>query len=213
MYENDRNNIDKNTMIVTGRGSVTAMPDLVLIRLGVETNGEILSNVQEENASISQMVLDGLRQMGIQDIRTYQYLIDKIYEFQNNTRIDRGYSVRNIFEIRTDMLDMAGSIIDTAVSLGANLVDLVAFEVSDTDQYYLEALNLALMNGTEKARSMAEAFYARLNPVPIKIVENSNPPMPLSRTFLREDIITTPIEAGTTNIEAFVTLEFEFNGI
>lgn len=183
MYDNGRKENDNNTMIVSGRGNVTAMPDIVLIRLGVETIGENLSVVQEENARISQMVLNGLRQMGIQEIRTYQYLIDKLYDFENNTRIDRGFSVRNIFEIRTDMLDMAGTIIDTAVSLGANIVDLVAFEVSDIDQYYLEALNLALMNGTEKARSMAEAFYSRLNPVPIRIVENSTPPMPLARTF------------------------------
>lgn len=210
MYDNmDREN-NYNTMIVTGRGQVTAMPDIVLIRLGVQTSGENLAFVQEENARSSQMVLEGLRQMGVQDIRTYQYIIDRIYDFDNNTRIDRGFSVRNVFEIRTDMLDMAGTIIDTAVSLGANLVDLITFEVSATDQYYLEALNLALMNGTEKARSMAEGFNTRLNPVPRRIVENSSPPVPLSRTFLREDIITTPIEPGTSNIQAFVTLEFDY---
>lgn len=210
MYDNmDREN-NYNTMIVTGRGQVTAMPDIVLIRLGVQTSGENLAIVQEENTRSSQMVLEGLRQMGVQDIRTYQYIIDRIYDFDNNTRIDRGFSVRNVFEIRTDMLDMAGTIIDTAVSLGANLVDLITFEVSATDQYYLEALNLALMNGTEKARSMAEGFNTRLNPVPRRIVENSSPPVPLSRTFLREDIITTPIEPGTSNIQAFVTLEFDY---
>lgn len=209
IYDNYNKENNRNTMRVTGIGRVTAIPDNALIRLGVLTTGDTLTIVQDENARISQNVLDGLRQMGIHDIRTYQYTIDKIYDYENNTRIDRGYSISNMFEIQTDILDGVGSIIDTAVSLGANLVESISFEVSATDQYYLEALNIALRNGTEKARSMTEEFRTRLDPIPKKVVENSTP-MPLARTFIREDLITTPIEPGTTQIEAFVTLEFEY---
>lgn len=213
MYDNrdrQRNNstMTNNCMTVTGRGSVSAIPDMAIIRLGVLTSGDNLSITQEENARISQMILDGLRQMGVTDIKTHIYNIDKLYDYENGTRIDRGYFVRNVFEIRTDMLDMAGTIIDTAVSLGANLVELITFEVSATEQYYLEALNIALNKASNKARSMANVLGAVLNALPVCIIENSSQPLPIAKTFLGEGQFTTPIEPGTTQIEASVLLEF-----
>ncbi|CRZ34180.1 hypothetical protein DFR55_12039 [Herbinix hemicellulosilytica] len=207
---NNDGQINGNSIIVTGRGRITAVPDLAIIRLGVITSGEVLSDIQEYNARISQSVLNGLRNMGIEDIRTYRYLIDKIYEFENNLRIDRGYSVQNMFEIQTGMLDTVGTVIDVAVSLGANLVESISFEVSTIDQYYLEALRQALLNGIEKASVMAEVFNTRPDPVPKRIVENSLP-VPLSRTFFRDELAATPIEPGTTNIEAVVTMEFGYS--
>lgn len=199
-----------NTIIVTGRGRVTAVPDLAKIRLGVITTGENLSDIQNENAETSNLILNGLRNMGVNDIRTYQYIIDRNFEFIDNTRVDRGYTIRNVYEIQTGMPDNVGAIIDTAVSLGANLVESITFEVSAAETFYLEALKIALMNGAEKAAAMAEVFNARLSPVPIRIIE-SGTPVPLSRTFLREDIVTTPVEPGTTQIEAIVTMEFGYN--
>lgn len=208
MYENiDRQN---NTMTVNGRGKVTAIPDIAVIRLGVLTTGENLNEIQEENASISQVVISTLRQMGLTDIRTHQYSIEKLYDYQDNIRIDRGYSVRNILELRTDMPDTAGHLIDTAVSLGANLVESITFEVSMMDQYYIEALNMAFANATDKAQSIAIEFGARLNPLPIKVVENSSSSLPFSRAFLGEGQFTTPIEPGTTQIEASVLLVFSY---
>jgi uncharacterized protein YggE len=213
---NDKNSrqlnssLSGNRMSVTGRGSITAVPDIAVIRLGVLISGENLTLVQEENARISQMILNVLRQMGVSDIRTQRYNIDKIYDYDNGVRIDRGYSVTNVFEIRTDMLDMAGAIIDAAVDSGANLIEFIDFDVSDTEQYYLEALNIALNNASNKAKSMANELGAMLNALPISIIENSIQPAPFTRTFLGEDQFTTPIEPGTRQIEASVTLEFTY---
>ncbi|NLO08396.1 MAG: SIMPL domain-containing protein [Clostridiales bacterium] len=213
-YSKDRqrniSSMTNNCMTVTGRGSVTAIPDIAIIRLGVLTSGDNLSFTQEENARISQIILEGLRQMGVIDIKTHQYNIDKLYDYENGTRIDRGYSVRNVFEIRTDMLDMAGAIIDSAVSLGANLVELITFEVSATDQYYLEALNIALTNASNKAHSMATEIGALLNALPVSITEDRSQPLPIARTLLGEGQYSTPIEHGTTQIEALVILKFTY---
>ncbi|NLP16636.1 MAG: SIMPL domain-containing protein [Clostridiales bacterium] len=93
MQENKDRQIKMNTLTVTGFGSVTAIPDMAIIRLGVYTTGDNLSTVQNENARISQMILEGLSQMNIDDISTYQYNIDKLYDFDNGRRIDRGYFV------------------------------------------------------------------------------------------------------------------------
>lgn len=58
MQENKDRQIKMNTLTVTGFGSVTAIPDMAIIRLGVYTTGDNLSTVQNENARISQMILE-----------------------------------------------------------------------------------------------------------------------------------------------------------
>lgn len=204
----DMESQNNNIMTVTGIGRVTAIPDTAVIRLGVITTGDNLNIAQEENARITQMVFDALRQMGITNIRTFQYTIDRPFDFENGMRIYRGYEVRNMFEINTSMLDMVGGVIDTAVSAGANIVEQITFGIPEATNYYLEALNLALTNASAKARSIADKFGVPLNPIPIKIVENSRPPVPFTRTFLGEEFITTPIEPGIRDIEALVTLDF-----
>ncbi len=202
--------IEDNTMILNGHGLVNAVPDVAVLRLGVQTEGENLQMIQANNAELSQAVLQALRQLGIDNIRTFQYEINKVYEFVEGRQLDRGYSVRNIFEIRTDDLSLVGPAIDNAVNQGANIVDLIQFEVSDTGLYYLQALNLAVADAYEKATSIAESLGIHLSPYPRKITENSTPMIPFRAINAREGAYATPIEAGTNQIEAFVTVEFTY---
>lgn len=200
---------NRQTMSLTGRGQTSPTPDIAVIRLGVQTQGEDLIKVQTENASLSQAVIDSLRQLGITNIKTFQYTIDKIYEYVNGTRIDKGYSVRNILEINLHDISQTGLVIDTAVDHGANIVDLVSFEVSQRDMYYQEALNLAISNAIDKANSISRHLGITVDPIPIRIVESSAPPVPLLRN-VAERTFATPIEPGEQLIEAFVTAVFQY---
>jgi uncharacterized protein YggE len=195
-----------NIMTLTGQGQVTAAPNLAVINLGVLTTGMNLEAVQAENARISQAVLRALQLMGVTEVKTFQYTIDKLYDYDNGTQIDRGYSVRNIFEIKTNNMEQIGSIIDTAVNYGANVVDFITFDVSDRDFYYQQALNLAVDNAIQKSRSIAMNLGLQRHPTPTRIVENSSTPGPF-RQFQRE-IVATPIIPGNIMIEAFVTVDF-----
>jgi hypothetical protein len=196
-------------MTMLGQGKVTAVPDLAVLRLGVQTNGDNLSDVQYENATVSQAVLDGLRQMGVSDIKTFQYSIDKLYDYVEGNRIDRGYTVRNILEIRTNQMNQVGAIIDTAVANGANVVDFISFEVSEPDFYYQQALNLAVLNAIQKARSIAMNLGFPDDPFPTSITENSTAPTPYPQPIsFREGMAATPIEPGSKEIEASVTVDF-----
>jgi uncharacterized protein YggE len=202
---------DEKTMILTGQGQVTAVPDSAVIRLGVETTGDNLMALQSENAQISQAVIDSIKNLGISDIKTFRYSIDKQYDYVNGTQIDRGYTVHNIVEIRLTDMEQVGRVIDTAVSYGANTVDFISFEVSDMKQYYQQALNQAVLSAIQKAESLAILLGLPLDPVPSRIEENSTPPTPFSRSNLaREGAFATPIEPGNKLIEAFVTVHFSY---
>jgi len=195
-------------MTLTGQGQVTTVPNIAVIRLGVQTTGENLVDIQSENAQIAQVIIQALQRMGISDIKTFQYSIDKLYDYENGRQIDRGYSVRNILEIRTTNLDMAGNIIDTAVNLGANVVDLISFDVANREYYYQQALNMAIMNAMQKAKSISMNLGIPADPAPIRIVENSV--TPVQPYFRQELAATTPIMPGNIKIEASVTVDFSF---
>ncbi len=203
------NHQEDNTITLNGRGQTTPIPDIAIIRLGVQTQGEDLNKVQSENANLSQAVIDALRQIGITDIRTFQYTISKLYEYVNGNQIDKGYTVRNILEIKINDIGQTGQVIDTAVANGANVVDLVSFDVSNRDLYYQEALNRAITNAIEKAESISQHLGIPVNLIPIRIEETSAAPAPILRN-VAERAFATPIEPGELLIEAFVTAVFQY---
>lgn len=198
------------TMTLTGQGQINTVPDIAVIRLGVETTGENLADIQAQNAQISQAVINSLRDNGVSDIKTNRYTIDKRYDYENGIQIDRGYTVRNILEIRLEDMEQVGAVIDDAVANGANVVEFISFEVSDMKAYYQQALNQAVINAMKKAESLALLLGLPVDPVPVHIIENSTPPMPFSQRSLGEIAFVTPIEPGNVAIQAFVTVDFNY---
>lgn len=198
----------KRVMTLTGQGHVFAVPDTAVIRLGVQTTGENLALIQSENARKIQGVIQVLKQLGVTDIKTFQYTIDKNYEYENGKQIDKGYTVRNIIEIRTNNLQGVGNIIDSAVNAGSNAVELISFDVSNQDYYYKHALNLAVMNAVDKAKSISMNLGIKADLIPIHIAENSSLAVPMQQ-FQRE-YAKTPILPGNIKIEAMITADFEY---
>ncbi len=196
------------TMTLTGQGQVAAPPNMAVLRLGVELTGTDLSAIQSQNALLSQSVLNALRRMGITDVKTFQYNIEKYYEYGNGTPVHRGYTVRNIFEIRTGETDLIGAIIDTAVDSGANVVELISFQLSDPEYYYRQALNLAVRDAMEKARSVANHLGIRVEPIPVSLTETSGLPQPFLP--VQRELATTPVVPGNITIEASITAEFTY---
>lgn len=198
------------TMTLFGNAQVSAIPDMAIIRLGAQTNGFNLREIQSENATISQAILQSLAQLGVTEIKTSQYIIDKNYTYENGTRVDQGYTVRNIFEIQTEDLGNVGNIIDTVVENGSNIVDFVSFEVSDPDYYYQQALNQALGNAIQKSISISHYLRLEADPLLVRIVESSLPQPRFSQFNTFREGVTTPIEPGRYMIQASVTVDFCF---
>lgn len=197
-----------NIMTLTGTGEVTIAPDIAVLRFGVETTGEHLTDIQNQNAQISQAVLDALQDLNVTDINTYQYSINKRYDYEDGKQIDKGFTVRNIFEIKSKDLDNIGIIIDTAVYNGANVVDFIEFQVSDTSFYYNQALDLAIKNAYHKAILVSKTLGISNSPVPIRINEVGSPPIATLDFARLEGAVATPIEPGSKQIKASVVIKF-----
>jgi uncharacterized protein YggE len=129
-----------------------------------------------------------------------------VFDFVDGRQIDRGYLVRNILEIKTNNIEATGNIIDASVNAGANIVELISFDVSNREYYYRQALNMAIINAIQKAESIALNLGLSSAPQIVSIVENTAIPfLPVQR-----ELAATPIIPGAINIAADVTVEFVF---
>ncbi|MFS0837454.1 SIMPL domain-containing protein [Paenibacillus sp. 1P03SA] len=199
---------------VTGDGIVSVVPDRAVIVLGAVTEGESLAPLQAENARIISAVIDSLLQLGIprDSIQTDEFRIDPQYDFQDGKQIFRGYRVTHLLKITTERVGETGTIVDTAVSKGANSVLGISFRTSQPQKYGKEALALAVRNAREKALTIAASLGVTLAAVPESVQELSRPnePVPYKATMLAASP-ATPIQPGELQVYAAVSVRYTFS--
>jgi uncharacterized protein YggE len=168
------------TVQVSGSGEVQAEPDSAVVRLGVQTDADTARAALDENNTKAQAVLDSLQKSGIpsKNIQTQAIRLTARYETQNDNQTLVGYTAMNIVQVRTNKLDSLGSLIDQAVSAGANTIENIAFEVSDPQAVSDQAREAAMQNARHKAEQLANLAGATLGPV-LEIQETSPTPGPV----------------------------------
>ena len=74
----------QNTISVTGNGESNTAPDIAYVSVGVVTTGKRAQDAAQANATSTQKVMAGLRQLGIakRDLQTSNYSVNPTYEPQ-----------------------------------------------------------------------------------------------------------------------------------
>lgn len=201
-------------MTVTGNGEIVAQPDYVQIQFEVRTEGDAITAAQQENANIMTRVIESIMALNIprEAIQTAAYTISPQYDFIEGRQVFRGYVVQNAITVKITDISQAGTVIDTAVQNGANEVSAIQFKIEHVDAYYRQALNLALVNAMEKAKSMADMMQVPVQLVPFEIIEQSQnvTPVPYRAVQMTAQEMTTPIEEGRMPIQASVQVKFRY---
>jgi uncharacterized protein len=104
-------------------------------------------------------------------------------------------------------LDRAGAVIDAAVGAGANQVNGPSLDASDRDRLYRDALKGAVGDARAKAQVLAAASGRTLGRAQ-NVIESSYS-APVTMTKAADAAPSTPIEPGTQDIQATVTVTFE----
>ncbi|WIF95407.1 SIMPL domain-containing protein [Caminicella sporogenes] len=196
-----------------GKGTVKVKPDVATVTLGVITENEELEVAKIENSRKVERVLEVLKEMGIDDddLQTETFSIEPQYDYEGGKKVFRGFKVTNKLTITIRNLEKIGEIIDTAVDSGANIVESIKFSIAQPDTYYNEALNLAILNTIEKARSIEHTLKVKVNMIPIKITEESyGYAYPVERTYMEAVDTTTIIQSGLIEITARVNTVFDY---
>ncbi|MEH7388596.1 SIMPL domain-containing protein [Bacillus sp. JJ1521] len=211
-----RNNHEiKNKLKVNGEGIVSATPTSSTITLGVITESSTVSAAQNENNQHTKKVIDSILGLGIpkEHIKTVDFRIEILYNYENSKQTVRGYRVTHMLQISDVDIQSTGSIVDTAVQNGANTVTSIDFTVSNQKVYYEKALQNAVQDAQEKARTIAKKLNVQLQEIPIHIQELSqhSPPVPFQTAMFAKSEASTPIQPGELTITARIEATFIYN--
>lgn len=208
---------DAPRVVVTGTAELRVAPDLAFVMLAVESRNDNPRVAQQENAKVSDAVLEKLTGAGIDEkaIRTVSYGLNEEFDYDKGKRRSRGYLARNQIEIRLDDIEKVGETIDLATGAGATSVSGLRFDVKNRDELERQALQEAVADG--RARAEAAAAGAGSNIGSLLIIEQHGatappPPGPVFRgavAMAADAAPAPPIQAGEIEIAARVRVTAE----
>lgn len=193
----------------TGEAIITAAPDRARIDIGVVTQSSESQTAVTQNAQKVEATLARLRSLlgAGADIKTISYTLNPNYRYpQGGEPTLTGYTATNVIRVTLDDLAMVGKAIDTATQAGANRIQQLQFTVKDEKPLQERALREAAVNARQKAEALAGALNLKLGRV-LTVSESSPVVIPVRDVaFARAESASTPIEPGTIEVRASVTL-------
>ncbi|MBO3802151.1 MAG: SIMPL domain-containing protein [Thermoproteota archaeon] len=202
---------EENLLTVSGTGTVRALPDLVSISIGVETQGLSANETLKENADKMNAVINSIIELGIdkQNISTSGFFLYPIYIYPDKESPKLvGYRASNTILVVVSKFDIVGKIIDTSVSSGANKVLDVSFMFSEGLQNQLR--NQAIENAVNDAKNKAETALKPLNMkiVGVKSIQINEGSWPTVYRALTSSFANTPILPGEQQVSVSVQVVF-----
>jgi hypothetical protein len=203
---------------VTGDAKVTARPDRVQIDVGVTTRATHSQEAAQQNARDVDAMLAAVRKSAgpTAVLKTISYSLNPNYQYHPNGAEPTltGYTAANVVQVTLDDLAKIGSVIDSAAQSGANHVQGIQFTLRDQDAVRAEALREAALRARAAAEVLAGALGLKVMRV-LSVEELSPRVMPVrpylgaGRAAAAMAEVATPVEAGTLDVTADVTLTVE----
>ena len=205
---------------VAGEGKVTAVPDIALLRLGVEAEADTVTEAQRRAAEAMDKVIKVLKGNDVseKDIQTQRFSIYPVRRWFD--REDReeivGYRVTNIVVAKIREVDKAGTVVDAVAEVGGDLtrIETISFAVDEPVPYYEEAREKAVEDAMMKAKQMADVAGVKLGKA-IYISEGAAhvPPVIARDVYgLEAEVpaaVPTPISPGELEFKATVRMVYE----
>jgi uncharacterized protein YggE len=210
----DREKAPPPSIRVTGEVTIAARPDQARIDLGVITQAPTAQAAAAQNAQQLSTTLAELRKVigSNADIKTISYSLTPNYRYPKDggTPTITGYTATNIVQVKTNDLAQVGRIIDAATQSGANTIHRLEFALKDEQAVQSQALSEAAAKAKAKAQAIASALGLKITRV--LFVEESGPqilPRVYGETRAMAAAVQTPVEPGTIDVRATVTLTVE----
>lgn len=197
----------------SGEAIVSVMPDRARIDIGVVSQSESSQTAATQNAAKLEAVLASLRTLlgADADIKTISYTLNPNYRYprEGGEPTITGYTATNVVRITLDDLTQVGKVIDAATQTGANRIQQLQFTLKDERPTEAQALREAATRARQKADVLANSLGLKIVRV-IAVVESGPPVVPVRDVaFARAEAAATPIEPGTIDVRASVTITVE----
>jgi hypothetical protein len=197
------------TITVNGNGSVSAVPDRATFDFSIETHAKTASAALTENSTDASAVIAALKAAGVtsDNLQTSQVSLQPQSSQDGTTII--GYIASNDVTVQTPLAN-AGKVVDAAVGAGADGVSGPSLDVSDQDSLYRDALDKAVDDAKLKAQALADAAGLTLGSAQSVSEGGAASPVPFAGKM--SAVGSVPIEAGSQDIQASVTITYSATG-
>lgn len=204
------------TVTATGSGMANGTPNLLTMRIGVQTTANSASAALSKNNSEAQTLVTTLEHGGVKasDIQTSNLSINPTYAGGNNPKVT-GYQVEDDVTVQVHQLSSAGSLIDAAAAKLGNDVRFngLSFSVSDPSGPSAAARAAALHVAVIEAQAMAKAAGSSLGALCSISDNGSSQPQPILEgnsgiSASAGSLQAAPIQAGTQQFSAQVTVTY-----
>jgi uncharacterized protein YggE len=198
---------DAGGITVQGTASVTSVPDRAELSFGVESQGQTAKAALAANAAEMRKVIAAVKAAGVAaaDVKTQSVSLSPRY---NDKSEAQGFVATNSVSATIKELARAGAVIDAAVDAGANQVYGPSLSRGDQAELYRQALKTAVANARASAQAIAGAANVSLGRVTAVVEGGDSVPQPYLAANKAMDAGSTPIEPGTQQTTASVTVTF-----
>jgi uncharacterized protein YggE len=194
-----------HTITVNGSGTSTTVPDETQFCFDVEDHADTAEAASAANAAAMQKVIAALRKAGVadKDLQTVNVSVEPQYN-DAGTKV-LGYTASNSVCATTSVAD-AGSVAEAVLGAGADRISGPNLTKADSTKLYDDALRAAVADARSRAEVLADAGGVEVGAV-VSIQEGSEPSYPVAYDLAMASP-EAPIEAGTQDIEATVTVTY-----
>ena len=155
-----------HTITVSGSGTITVVPDVARISLGVTVTKPTVKAVRQAGAQAMTDIIAAVKSLGIAeaDIQTTNVSLNPQYGSGPAPKVV-GYQISEQIEVTVRDLDKAGDVVDSATATGATNVNGISFELADPVKAQNDARAAAVVAARASAQAMASAGNVSLGAV------------------------------------------------
>jgi uncharacterized protein len=200
-----------NVVVTIGEAVVQRAPDRAFVTIASEVRAKTSREAQRLDAEAMAAVQQRLAQLAIAKdaVRTLGVDLQQEFDFPQGRRVPREYVARNTIEVRVDDLAHVGDVLDAAVQAGATATSGVRFDLRDRSGAEREALRLAFADARARADAAASGAGRVIDRI-VKVEDTRETAVIMPRAMMagvaRAEAAPTPVQAGTIEIRARVTL-------
>jgi uncharacterized protein YggE len=207
-----------NTIIVSGVGKVTTLPDEASIQVSVQSDATTAAAALDQNSKDMQKVLDRLKAEGIKDsdIETSNVVVypNRVYDEPTGQEKTTGYRAENTVTVTFKDLSIIGTIFAAVVDAGADQVYGPTWQLSEDNPAVATALTRAIANARSKAEAIAADQGVELGDAIIISESSASTPVAFYDYATKgtpgagESITVPPINPQNMDVTASVTVTY-----
>ena len=207
-----------HTVRAVGNATITAKPDQAQIQVAVSSQAATAEDAVSTDAAKTQSVLNTLKNLigSKGTIQTASYSVSPQYKYEPGKAPEiTGYEAHHTIQLTLDDLALTGKVIDGATKSGANGINRIEFTVKNDSGLREEAIAKASLAARNNANAIAKALGLNVAGVFSAETNEVNPVRPLITPMAMSRMAAgpvTPVEAGTVDIHASVTVYLSVAG-